>query len=457
MRFLPLLLLLSCAPASTISDRRPNIVVILCDDLGYGDVGAYGHPAIRTPNLDRLAAEGWRFTAGYSAAPVCSPSRVGLLTGRTPSRYGVYDWISSGSPVHMNRAAVTLPKLLKRAGYDTALAGKWHCNGKFNSPEQPQPDDHGFDHWFATQNNAGPSHHNPRNFVRNGTPVGPLEGYSCQLVVDEALRWIRGRDDRPYFLYVAFHEPHEAVASPPELVAEYAGTARNADEAQYFANVANMDRAVGRLLEAVGDDAFVYFSSDNGPETLNRYKGGHRSYGTPGPLRGMKLWLYDGGIRVPTIVRWPGRRAPGRVVDTPVASLDLLPTACAIAGVKPPEGLDGSSLLPLLDGRPLARSTPLYWHYYRAFEKPKAAMREGDWMILGHWDGPALAPGGSVKPGDSALIKKHALVGFELYNLREDPGQQRDLAATQPQVLERLSKALVAKYRDVQSEGPLWD
>ncbi|RMF39693.1 MAG: arylsulfatase, partial [Planctomycetota bacterium] len=176
--------------------ERPNILVILCDDLGYGDLQCYGHPHIRTPNLNRLADGGIRFTSFYSAAPVCSPSRVGLLTGRSPNMAGVYDWIPPASRprpdlrdlVHLRREEVTIPQVLKSAGYATCMAGKWHCNSKFNSSEQPQPGDAGFDHWFATQNNAAPSHENPTNFVRNGQPVGPLEGYSCQIVTDEAIR-----------------------------------------------------------------------------------------------------------------------------------------------------------------------------------------------------------------------------------------------------------------------------
>ena len=177
------LLATSCAAPDVARPKPPNVLVMLCDDLGYGDLGCFGHPGIRTPNLDRLAAEGWRLTDGYSAAPVCSPSRAGLLTGRVPSRLGVYDWIPSGHAMHLGRGEVTIPRALKGAGYDTCLAGKWHCNGKFNSPEQPQPGDHGFDHWFATQNNAAPSHENPKNFVRNGEPAGLIEAHGFRTEV----------------------------------------------------------------------------------------------------------------------------------------------------------------------------------------------------------------------------------------------------------------------------------
>src|SRR5687768_13084531 len=210
-------------PAYPAQETRPNIVLFLCDDLGYGDLGCYGHPAIKTPNLDKLAGDGIRLTACYSSAPVCSSSRAGLMTGRTPSRLGVYDWISNGHPMHLKNNELTVATLLKKSGYATCHVGKWHLNGKFNSPEQPQPNDHGFEHWMSTQNNAGPSHKNPTNFVRNGTPVGPQEGYSCELVAKEAVRWLGELKDKskPFFLFICFHEPHEPVASPPDLVAQY--------------------------------------------------------------------------------------------------------------------------------------------------------------------------------------------------------------------------------------------
>jgi len=245
-------------PAVLQAGEKPNIIVVLCDDLGYGDLECYGHPHIKTPHLNKLAGEGIRFTSFYSAAPVCSPSRVGLLTGRSPNRAGVYDWIPPGKKVradareqvHMRKSEVTIPHLLKKAGYETCMAGKWHCNSQFNDSAQPQPGDAGFDHWLGTQNNASPTHQNPVNFVRNGKPVGKMEGFSCQIAVDEAISWVgKTRDSKkPFFLYLPFHEPHEPVASPPKLVKQYRPLARTADEAQYFANVANVDNAVGRLL-----------------------------------------------------------------------------------------------------------------------------------------------------------------------------------------------------------------
>lgn len=452
------------AQAAAAADSRPNFLVILCDDLGYGDLACNGNKTIRTPHLDRLAAQGIRFTDCYSAAPVCSSSRAGLLTGRTPARSGIYDWIPEGSPMHLRRGELTLPAVLKQAGYATCHSGKWHCNGLFNSPEQPQPGDFGFDHWFSTQNNASPTHRDPDNFVRNGRPAGTLQGYSCQLVADEAIGWLEQREDRsrPFFLFVCFHEPHEPIDSPPELTAQYPEATRKG-EALYYANVSNMDRAVGRLTEALermglDKNTLVYFSSDNGPETRDRYPGAWRSWGSPGPLRGMKLWLYDGGFRVPGIARWPARVKAGQVVSEPVASLDLLPTLAHLAGASVPADrqLDGVDILPLLEGKAFKRSLPLYWDYARALGEPKAAMRVGDWMVLGHWDLPPLGPLSGILPGDMEKIKTARLTNFELYNLRADLSEQRDLAADEPERLRELSGMLAEKHRAVQAEGPSW-
>ena len=445
--------------------ERPNFVVILCDDLGYGDLGCYGHPHIKTPHLDKLASQGIRFTDCYAAAPVCSASRAGLMTGRTPSRIGIYDWIPARHPMHLAKEEVTVAKLLKETGYSTCHVGKWHLNGHFNTPEQPQPADLGFDHWMSTQNNAAPSHANPTNFVRNGTPVGPTEGYSCQVVADEAIRWLTELKDKskPFFLFVCFHEPHEPVASPKELVEQYP-QAETPDQAEYFANVTNMDRAVGKLLDKLDDlkqteRTLVLFTSDNGPETLLRYPNAKRSHGSAGDLRGMKLHLYEGGIRVPGILRYPTRVPQPKVTSEPVCGLDILPTFCELAGVKLPEDrvFDGTSFAPIFDGQPLTRATPLYWHYFRSIGEPKAAMRVGDYAILGKWDGPALGPGGSVHAGDCDIIKSAKLTGFELYNLKADPGQTKDFSAEEPEKLKELTDLLVAKYEEVQKAGPVWE
>ncbi|MFH5804439.1 sulfatase-like hydrolase/transferase [Alienimonas sp. DA493] len=452
------------APPAT-DGERPNVLLILCDDLGYGDLGCYGHPVIETPRLDALAAGGMRFTHFYSSSPVCSPSRAGLMTGRTPDRSGVYDWIPHGSEVHLRADEPTISSLLNDADYDTCHVGKWHLNGKFNRAAQPQPGDHGFDHWFATQNNASPSHRNPSNFVSDGEEVGDLEGYSCNLVAAEAIRWLDDRADseNPFYLNVWFHEPHEPIASPEELTERYETDSRTPGEAEYFANVANMDRAVGALLDALDErglqeNTVVIFTSDNGPETLNRYRTANRSYGSPGELRGMKLWLYEGGIRVPGIVSWPGRIAP-RVEDEPVGAVDLLPTLCELTGTPLPEDrpLDGASLAGLLaDEAPLKRAQPLFWSYYRALGGPVAALREGDLVLLGRRDRPGVPGGGNVGPASMPVIKATELGRFELYDTRRDLRQYWDLAGTRPEDRDRLADRLIELHRSARDEGPEW-
>jgi len=443
----------------------PNIVIILCDDLGYGDLECYGHPTIKTPHLNQLASEGIRLTDCYSAAPICSPSRAGLLTGRTPTRSGIYSWIAEGNPMNLKKDETTLATLLKRAGYDTCLSGKWHLNGLFNNPAQTQPSDHGFDHWFSTQNNAHPSHENPDNFVRNGKETGPIQGYSCQIVVDEAAQWLRERQEknRPFFLHICFHETHEPVASPDRLVQQYP-EAKGRGEALYEANVTNMDHATGRLMKVldelqIAENTLVFFTSDNGPETLNRYKNAWRSWGSPGPLRGMKLHMYDGGIRVPGILRWTGRITAGQTSSVPVSSVDLLPTICELAGIPLPTSkvLDGTSLVPFLSGKPIQRKKPLFWHYYGGTDNRQVALREGDWKLVAWWDQPQkMSTGTSLSPGVVPLIKKSRLAGFELYHISEDVSEQHNLAEQEPERLKKMAQQAEQFYAEVIKEGPYW-
>lgn len=469
-------LLLLTAAASGIGaepELRPNIVVILCDDLGYGDLGCYGHDTILTPHLDRLASTGVKLTACYSAAPVCSPSRVGLLTGRSPNRAGVYDWIpparsaakDSRDLVHMRKQETTIAHVLQRAGYATCMSGKWHCNSRFNARDQPQPGDAGFDHWFGTQNNAAPSHENPVNYVRNGEKVGPLEGFSCQLAADEAIHWMETRDkkddDQPFFVYLAFHEPHEPVASPKNLVAKYAPQSKTPDQAQYFANVTNMDQAVGRVVEALDqlgerDNTLVVFSSDNGPETLNRYRSANRSHGTPGPLRGMKLWTTDAGFRVAGILNWPAKIQQPFISDATVSSLDFLPTFCELAnGDLPQRTLDGVSFLPLLDGQEIERPRPLIWCYYNSLNEHQVAMRLGRWKMLARLDGGNLPKLQNVNTATSDVVKSAKLTDFELYDVTSDVAESKDLAK-QSDSFEELKLAMQRAYQELVSSSHVW-
>jgi arylsulfatase A len=439
-------------------DRRPNIVVILADDLGYGDLGCYGHPRIQSPVIDQLAAEGMRLTSCYSAASNCSPSRTGLMTGRFPQRVGIHNWIPMFAPMHVRRSEVTVSTLLRDSGYQTCHVGKWHLNGQFNLPTQPQPSDHGFDYWFSTQNNALPTHHNPRNFVRNGIPLGPQRGYSAGLVADEAIRWLRGRDPTsPFFLYVCFHEPHEPINSAPRYRALYDAPA-DSTLPNHHGNVTQMDAALGRLLGTLDrfglrENTLLIFTSDNGPAITRRHP-----HGSAGPLRDKKGYVSEGGIRVPGIIRWPGHTRPGETCDEPVCGVDLLPTLCTIAGVDIPADrtIDGTSFLPVFAGEKIERSTPLYWHFNFAQGPSKVAMRDGEWKIMATLTGPRLPPTGHVKEADQVAIKNAQLSKFKLYHLGRDIGEKKDLAASEPAQLEKMVARLQVLYQDVREESPSW-
>lgn len=451
------LFLLTILTSGACAADRPNILVVLCDDLGYGDLHCFGDKTLHTPNLDAFAAEGLRLTSCYAAHANCSPSRTGLMTGRSPTRVGVRNWIPQDSPVHVRRSEITVATLLKRAGYTTCHSGKWHMNGEFNQPSQPQPGDHGYDHWFSTQNNALPNHRNPDNFVRNGQEVGKLAGYSAHLVVDEAIRWLGARDQaKPFFLYVCFHEPHEPISSDSKYAKLYPS-----DDPSYSAhhgNITQMDDAFGRLMRALDerslhDNTFVIFTSDNGPAITPMHP-----HGSAGPLRDKKGALYEGGIRVPGIVRWPGKTKPGSVSDEPICGVDFLPTACALAGIEPPRDrpLDGANFLPILDDKPVARRTPLYWHFNGATSDVKVALRAGDWKILATLDKKPSRRGNDITEEDERLFKEAELATFSLYNLRNDLGEKNDLATSEPAKLAELKALLQAKYHEVRAESPTW-
>lgn len=466
--FLFLLSIISCQEKST----QPNIVVILCDDLGYGDLSSFGHPIIKTPNLDAMASKGIKLTNFYSAAPVCSPSRVGLMTGRSPNRAGVYDFIPGPKKsedlrdlVHMQKHEQTIPALLKTAGYATCLSGKWHCNSRFNSPDlQLTPDHFGFDHWFATHNNASPSHENPKNFVRNGEDVGELEGFSCQIVVDEAMKWLDDqKDDKPFYLQVTFHEPHEPIASPDELVQKYLPQSENELQAEYFANVENMDNAVGRLLEYLeanyGENTLIVFSSDNGPETLNRYSRAKRSFGSPGVLKGMKLWTTEAGFRVPGIFYWLGEKTFTGTSDAVVSSLDFLPTFCELSGAQLPQNdLDGQSITSFLNTGELNRNKPLVWAFYNALNDRRVAMRDGDWKMLARLksDTAYLPKINNLYDGNEALMKESVLTDFEMYNMKGDMAESENVSSKHPKVFEKEKETLKSEYEKLLAGSHIW-
>ncbi len=439
------LVLAAFAAPSTVHAQepaaKPNVVIFLADDVGWGDLACYGHPTIRTPNLDAFAKEGVRLTQCYSASAVCSPSRSAILTGRTPHRNGVFTWIQAGSEVHLRTSEVTLPRLLRAAGYATAHVGKWHLNGRFNNPAQPQPNDHGYDYWLGTQNNAAPSHKNPTNFVRNGKAVGPLEGFSAPLVVNEAVTWLRQHRDRskPFFLTVWTHEPHLPIESDPRFQEPYAGIA-DADVRQHHGNVTQLDHAFGQLMTALREDrltdtTFVFFTSDNGPEGDGVTA---RNRGSTGGLRGRKRSMYEGGIRVPGIARFPGRIPVGRASDVPVVGSDLFPTVLGLTGVRPPGDrvIDGVDVFAVLAGRSesVSRTQPLYWRLDMAPDNLHMALRQGNWKIVAARD----------------------FTKVELYDLAADPREATDRSAAEPARLVTMTAALREHNLAVEKEGPDW-
>ncbi|HWB00163.1 MAG TPA: sulfatase-like hydrolase/transferase [Pirellulales bacterium] len=455
--FLTICLLMTLT-ASAPAASRPNVVLVLADDLGWGDLACFGSPEVKTPHLDRFASQGLRLTSCYAAAANCSPARAGLMTGRTPYRVGVYTAIPMLSPMHLRAEEITIARLLASAGYQTCHVGKWHLNGMFNLPGQPQPSDHGFGHWFSTQNNCLPNHLNPYNFVRDSIPMGPIEGYASSIVVDEAVRWLR--DDRapeqPFFMYLCFHEPHEPIQTAPKFASLY-DFPDDPSRVAHHGNISQMDDAFGRLMQALDDlrlaeNTLVWFTSDNGPERTKWH-----NTGSTGGLREYKGNVYEGGIRVPGMIRWPGHTPAGGTSDTPVCGTDFLPTVCAVTGIEPPRDrkIDGENVRPLLDGQTFDRRRPLYWQFNFAHSEPCVAMRDGDWKVVARLS-EAPQRTGSVTAEANRMLKEARLKSYELYNLANDRGETTDLASREPQRLDTIVAKLEPQFADVQREAPVW-
>jgi len=473
--------------ARSAASRPPNLVLFLSDDLGYGDLACYGNPINQTPNLDALARAGRRFTDAHSASGVCSPARAALLTGRHPYRLGLYYLLEKDA--HLRREEISVASLLKARGYDTCFVGKWHVThiGE-RSMGQPSPGDFGFDHWFATEHNPFEGPHNPRDFIRNGARVGAVEGWYCDVIVKEALDWLRRRPDpkRPFFIYACSHEPHTPL-SPPDHYArmypkaeldrqqgkiQYGGIERpdrdlSENRKYYHGTITQLDDAVGRLVEGVksspgADDLVVLFTSDNGPEyPVNFAESGglwedplrDRSFGTPGPLRGMKRFTYEGGHRVPLIVVWPGHLTAGTVCDRLVNGTDMLPTLCDIAGAEVPKDrtIDGVSIVPLLEGHAVERPIPACWASPAGYTfMPNLAMRQEDYLLAAWF--PARPKG---QRWVDYMTTAHP-ERYELYDLRVDIGQRADLASREPKRVEQMAATLAKLWAGIQAEAPRW-
>ena len=425
------LCLAGAAVPANAEAEKPNIVVVVADDMGWGDSATYGHELIQTPNMDKLATQGVKLTQCYSACGVCSPSRSAILTGRTPYRNGVYRHLSGNGPAHLRASEITYPELLREIGYETCHVGKWHLLSKqqFNKSEYPQPGDHGYDYWMATHNNASPSHKNPDNFVRNGKPVGQTEGYSAQLVAAEARHWLRDLRDpaKPFALSVWMHEPHSPIATDPRFQSLYQGH----ENSKYMGNITQLDHALGMVMDALdelglSENTWLFFTSDNGP--VPAYGG------TSGGLRGSKRSEYEGGIRVPGLVRWPGHIEPGSTSDVPVVGTDVFATVLDIVGIPLPTDrtIDGASMLPAFEGKPVDRKIPLFWRTHVSPPNQRVAMRIGDWKLV----------------GDETLTK------FQLYEVQKDWKEENDLAAKLPEKTEEMKNTLLKLWADIEAEGP---
>ena len=472
--FLPVLLL-GCGGAGEEQEvpRPPNVVLILADDLGYGDVGAYGSDLIDTPNVDALAVDGVRFTAGYVAAAVCSPSRAGLMTGRYPQRHG-YEFNPSGQPYRLRADETTLAEILQGTGYATGAVGKWQLGWE----DGAHPLDRGFDEFFGMQSGTlyfeagteGSESWMPgseevasirrRPLFRGRQAVEESE-YLTEAFTREALSFIDRHHTEPFFLYLAHYAPH----APLQATRTYLDRYRHIEDERkriFAAMVSALDDSVGAVVSAlqrhgIEDDTLIVFLSDNGCALY--LEGGCSN----GPLRGGKRWFFEGGVRVPFVIRWPGRAPSGVTYEPPVSSLDLLPTIAAATGAKlPDKALDGTDLLPYVDGS--QDGVPHESLFWRA--GPNRAMRSGNWKLWqvnrasaeqlaqidrgeGTWPGPGALLAGYEAPHGSPLGQLD-----RLHDLSSDPGEGDDRSEVRGEILERLRQALDTWESEL--EEPRW-
>lgn len=444
------------AAPSSIASTPPNILIIYVDDLGYGDLGSYGHPVIKTPNLDALAADGLTLTNYYAPSPLCSPSRAALLTGRHPYRTGIRSWIPEGSGMFLRNAEITLAEVLGESGYATALVGKWHLNSDLGSTEEPQPTDQGFDYFYGHNAFQIPTSRNPTNLYRDREAVGEQQGYIAELYVNDAMRWLRQRDKtQPFLLMFNMAEPHTTFENPPafnerykeytngEIVPIPSGQAKPPVElliprgpGEYYANVTYMDHQIGRLLKTLKklklyEDTVVVFASDNGPVTENwRAWWEVNAHGSTGGLRGRKHLVFEGGIRVPAIIRIPGVTAPGSQSDALIIGTDLFTTLSKIAGAKLPTDriIDGIDVGDAFRGKTLEPRT-LLWALEDA-DGPDFAIRRGEWKLL--------------------LDESQQPVA--LYNLETDPLELIDVVNQHTDIVEMLMSAFRKEMKSIEAD-----
>lgn len=435
---LSLLLMWTVVETSAAPPRPPNVVLIYCDDLGWGDLGCFGNRRIRTPHIDRLARQGTRFTSFYVAQAVCSASRAALLTGCYANRLGIHGALGPKQKIGLHPDEMTLAEVLKPRGYATAIVGKWHLG----RPVELLPTRQGFDEYFGLPYSNDMWPENP-NAAKNTYPPLPL--IDGERVVEEmpdpsqltrryterAVSFVDRNASRPFFLYLAHSMPHV----PLFVGSRFAGRSR---QGLYGDVIEEIDASVGEVLQAlkrhrIEDDTLVIFTSDNGPWLSYGHHGG-----SAGPFREGKGTSFEGGIRVPCVMRWPGHIPKGRTNDTPLMTIDVLPTVARLAGAPlPPRPIDGLDVWPILKGeRGATNPHPAYFIYYN--QGDLLAVRSGDWKLFFPHTSQTLAgrPGGT---NGMAARYQQLPVGTELYHLRRDPGETRNVVDAHPEVAARLT------------------
>lgn len=439
MKFITLLTVLLLASASSSPKlaadslkQKPNVIVILCDDLGYGDLGCYGEKQILTPNLDRLAAQGTRFTQVYAGSTVCAPSRCCLMTGMNNGHARIRDNIPHG--IYLRDEDITLAEVLRPAGYRTGAIGKW---GLGVHPTAGTPQRQGFDVFYGYQDQDHAHYYYP-DHLWDGDSVVLLPGnrgqqkqqYTHALFTERALKFISESKEKPFFLYLAYTLPHwsdyplqsdESQIVPSD--APYTDRDWPQVEKNYAAMVTMIDRDVGKLMalleeKGIAKDTLVLFTSDNGPSAEAKHKPAY--FQSAASMRGTKRDLYEGGIRVPMIVRWPDQVPAGQSSDEMWTHWDLLPTLAEIAGQKVTHRIDGHSILPALKGGKAPQHDYLYWDYGHTRGQYKQAVRLGDWKAVRN---------GADQP-------------IELYDVRYDATESQDVSAQHPEVIARIANIM---------------
>ncbi len=458
MRLFPRVLALLVLALPLRAVEKPNIIFILADDLGYGELGCYGQQLIQTPNLDRMAVEGMRFTQFYAGAPVCAPSRAVLMTGRHVGHVSVRgnaagnrpDDHAAMAPQTLSRDEPTLAEVLKKAGYATGLIGKWGL-GELGSGSEPTR--RGFDYFFGYLNQHHAHNYYPAFLTRNDSPVGlknevPGDGlfgrgyaekkaeYSADLFAADAERWLTEQKGGPFFLYLALTIPHanneagRALKDGQEVpdYGPYADKDWTTPHKGQAAMITRMDAQIGRIFallkeRGLDEKTIVFFSSDNGPHA----EGGNdpKFFNASGGLRGIKRALYEGGIRVPLLARWPGKIAAGKTSTHVGYFGDVMATCAELAGATPPAENDSVSFAPELLGQPQKKHDALYWEFHEGATKQAV-------LVDQRWKGVRVRPGAPM----------------ELYDLGVDPGETRDLRDAQPEVAKRVEEILNTSRRD---------